>query len=115
MDHTHCFTCGRELTRRLSHIHRVRESEVYGLFPEFRPFTKREAIAAVADTLRGVPRPTVEEIVDSIPHEWGVGKAAREALVEFVLQRASYVASGIMKWIWPQNRFEFMNEAEDPE
>src|SRR5689334_23757756 len=34
--HTHAFTCGRELTRRISHLDRIRDNDVYGLFPGFR-------------------------------------------------------------------------------
>ncbi len=44
IDHTHCFTWGRELTRRLSNIEFVKDREVYGLFPEFRPFLDRKTV-----------------------------------------------------------------------
>ena len=112
MDHTHCFTCGGELTRRISAIDRVQESLVYGLFPEFRKFLKVDAVQAAADTLQIIPHDEVEGIVQSIPPDWQVSSQARAALKDFVIRRADYVAENIIEWIWPQNNFEFMNEAE---
>jgi len=57
MDHTHCFTCGGTLTRRISRIDTIRDSVVYGLFPEFHPFLMRNVVQATADKL--VPQITV--------------------------------------------------------
>lgn len=112
MDHTHCFTCGGELTRRISAIDRVQESLVYGLFPEFRKFLTEDAVLAAADTLQSIPHDEVRSIVQSIPPDWQVNASARTALEEFVTRRAAHVAEHIIEWIWPQGTFACMNEAE---
>ncbi|MCX7424656.1 MAG: hypothetical protein NTW96_03360 [Planctomycetia bacterium] len=112
MDHTHCFTCGGELTRTITHIDRVRESVVYGCFPEFDEFVTRDAVLAATDTLRSIPHNYVEDVIQSVPPEWQVNGKARAALADLVSRRAAYVAEHIMDWIRPQNEFEFMNPAE---
>ncbi len=115
MDHTHCFLVGGELTHRVSQISHIRDSDTYGLFPEFRPFLNKnkDAIRDAIDTLRGIPRNEVEDAVQSIPPDWLVDNRAKAALAEFLTARAAYVAEHIMDWIWPQVEFDFMNEAED--
>lgn len=113
MDHTHCFVGGGELTPRLSHIDHIRDSVVYGLFPEFRRFLGKDGVQAAGDTLHRIPRKEVEDVIQSIPSEWKVNDRTRAALADFLIGRAAYVAEHIMNWIWPQDEFEFMKEAED--
>jgi len=48
IDHTHAFTCGRELTRRISNLDEVRDSTVFGRFPEFESFLDPEHVRAAA-------------------------------------------------------------------
>ena len=112
MDHTHCFTSGGELTRRISNIDTVRDSLVYGLFPEFWEFLSKKDVQIAADKLSGIPCDEVGNITQSIPPEWQVGPRARESLKKFVCDRASYVAEHIMDWIW-DGEFEFMKGKED--
>jgi hypothetical protein len=38
IDHTHCFTCGGDLTPKIAGIDQMRDPGIYGLFKEFRPF-----------------------------------------------------------------------------
>ncbi len=70
MDHTHCFTCGRDLTPRLAEIDRVKDERLYGLFPEFVPRLQREAIEACRDKLRQIQEQAVEALVRTVPSEW---------------------------------------------
>jgi hypothetical protein len=53
------------------------------------------------------------EITQSIPPEWDVSQAAREALVDLLLGRASYVADCIIERLWPQQELPFMGGLED--
>lgn len=112
MDHTHCFTCGAELTRTISNIDQVQESVVYGLFPEFHKLMTKDAVLATTDTLCRTPREYVEDAIGSIPPEWQVNAEAKAALADFAKRRADYVAEHIMDWIWPQSQFDFTNPAE---
>ena len=82
IDHTHAFTCGRDLTPRVAHLDRIRDPNVYGLFPAFRPRLDQDVFHQALDDLGRLPRRFVEEIVRSIPQEWDVSPGARTALTE---------------------------------
>ncbi len=92
MDHTHCFTCGSELTPRLGHIGQSRSREVFGLFPAFRDRVTAAAVAPALARLRQMDTPTAKRIVRSIPTEWAVSAESRLALVELIVQRARFLA-----------------------
>jgi len=102
MDHTHCFTCGHDLTaRNLTPIDRIKDSRVYGLFPEFQDRLQRAAIARTVSRLNELNRNDVSSVVNSIPPEWEVDPQAREALGAFILRRARYVAEHVMTELEP--------------
>jgi hypothetical protein len=42
VDHTHCFTCGRDLDANTAQIGRVKDERLYGLFPAFVSRIRRE-------------------------------------------------------------------------
>ncbi len=56
MDHTHAFTCGRELTPRIASLDRIRDPDGYGLFPEFLPRLDQEACNQALDDLAQISR-----------------------------------------------------------
>jgi hypothetical protein len=109
MDHTHCFTCGRELSRSLRNIDNIKDPRVFGLFPEFRECLNRKQVQRAAVRLTKLDRVTAARIVESIPKEWNVRRDAREALVELIHGRSRYVAETIERSIWPQRDFNFDN------
>jgi hypothetical protein len=111
IDHTHCFTCGREWTKRLSQIDRIKEPRVFGLFPAFRTFLDRRAIIEVAANLRTVKKAEVNQMIRRIPDQWKVGEELRQAIVDLVVQRAEFVAQTIDTRIWPQ--LELRLDGED--
>jgi hypothetical protein len=99
MDHTHAFTCGRDLTPRIAHLDQITEANVYGFFPAFAGRLDQNAFNQALDDLAQLPRQLVEEIIRSVPPEWDVSSNARMALTELVVQRAQYLAenrAGIM-------------------
>ncbi len=115
MDHTHCLTCGRDLTPRIAEIGFIREEGCYGLFPEFLPFLDRDVMRGAVRTLQGVGREEVREVLDAIPRAWEISSATRDALLEFLCRRAAFVADNIEAWIWPQREFDFPpQEGESP-
>ncbi len=113
IDHTHCFTCGRDLTRRLATLERMNDPRVYGRFPEFGQFLDKNVARRAAARLRQVSRKTLSQIVQTIPREWDVSTGARDALASFLLGRAAYVADSIMGALWGHTEFGFMNDEED--
>lgn len=102
MDHSDCFTNGKDILKKNLGIAEVQDDKLYGLFPAFRRFLDRGVANQVAERLRQMDRTTAETIVASIPEAWDVRASSREALADFIVQRAAYVADAIMTLLWPQ-------------
>lgn len=92
IDHTHCFTCGRDLNRHLADLANVEDARVYGLFPAFRDLIRRPDLAQAARDLGTIRKTDVEAMVASVPPEWQVVDSARRAWVELIVRRAAYVS-----------------------
>ncbi len=95
IDHTHCFDCGRDFSRRLANIDLVQDERTYGLFPAFVPLLDRGQLIWCGSMLRSLQAETVRAIVDGVPREWDVPADARAALSEQILRRAEFLASRI--------------------
>lgn len=110
MDHTHCFTCGRDLDDSLTHIGRVKDDRLYGLFPAFKPLVHQQDVEAAIDRLGQVTLDVVRPIVDVIPTEWEVDAGARDKLVDLIVQRAAFVADTVLETVgkqcWPNRLFD---------
>lgn len=95
MDHTHCFNWGNGLNARLGRIDLVKDDRIYGLFPDFVPYVESAELSPVwkadVERLSTLDRSWVTGIVAAIPAAWGVDAAGREALIEQICQRASYL------------------------
>lgn len=100
-------TCGREWTRRLSQIDILKDTRLFGLFPEFRPVLDRNAVVEAASDLARIDRATAAGITQTIPKEWEVGQEAADALLDLILGRAAFVAETIERCIWPQGDIDF--------
>ena len=119
MDHTHCFTCGRDLTQPVATIDRIKDERLYGLFPGFVPAVRerREVVAEAAERLRTFEAETCTSIVASIPAEWQVRSDARTGLCDLICQRAGFVADNVVDWLaptcWPQGELDFETQGDD--
>jgi hypothetical protein len=102
IDHTHCFTCGRVWTPKLSEITMVKDTRLFGLFPEFWAFLDRNAVVQAVSDLGAIDRDTAAGMTRAIPREWEVAAEAADALVDLILRRAAFVAETIEQRIWPQ-------------
>jgi hypothetical protein len=92
IDHTHCFTCGRDLSRQLANIDRVQDEQIYGLFPGFLPYLRHEDVRQAIQDLRTITQPEIAAIVGTIPTAWEVDQPSRDALVELISRRANFIA-----------------------
>jgi len=101
MDHTHCFSCGRDLGPRLSQIDNVKDARIYGRFPEFEEFLDRELVQTAAEELGTISRSFVEETVNDIADDWEVSSAGRAALIELIFGRADFVSGTIVQTMFP--------------
>ena len=96
MDHTHCFAVGSQLNRRLADIGNIRDEAIYGLFPEFGRFLRRDVVLASTADLKALSSESVWRIITSIPREWDVDTQTQNALNELVCGRAGYVADNFL-------------------
>ena len=69
VDHTHCFTSGREILAKNLGASLIRDNRVFGLFPEFETFLNRRAVREAAADLRQMTMATAKAIVSTIPAE----------------------------------------------
>lgn len=114
IDHTHCFrTTGGELTERVAQIENCRDHAVYGMFPQFKSFLQKDVVSQAVGQLSKINESTVREITDKIPDQWDVSEKAKTALVNFILQRATYVSNTIHDRLWPQMELEFPDSSEN--
>ncbi|WP_395089765.1 HipA family kinase [Armatimonas sp.] len=91
MDHTHVFTEGSSLTRRISNIGEVRDTKIYGRFPQFAPYLDAGALERAATDLQSLDPNLIARVVAAIPADWEVEADVREALREFLVRRAAFV------------------------
>ncbi|HEY3789712.1 MAG TPA: hypothetical protein VGL71_12700 [Urbifossiella sp.] len=99
MDHTHCFTCGRDLNAHIARIESVKDDRLYGLFPGFVPAIRQHEVEACVSRLRELLAPFVADIVATIPADWQVSAGARSSLVELITRRAEFVGDTVSKLI----------------
>lgn len=101
VDFTHAFTCGRDLTAALSRIDCIRDTMIYGCFPEFRPLLNRGDVDAFSSRLCLLERRQVHDFIAAVPAEWQVPNPVRDAWAAFIIERAAFVADNIASWLWP--------------
>lgn len=110
MDHSHCFTSGGELSRKLAHVGQVKDERIYGLFPAFRQFVHQDGVDSALERLCQFSQADALEIMQTIPNEWEVNSQAISAWVEFLCQRAKFLADSfderIGKLCWPGRLFD---------
>jgi hypothetical protein len=100
IDHGLCFIrSGEELTAKLSNIDKVKDECVFGLFPEFRQKLRQDIIMDCAARLREMDVETAAAIIATVPEEWEVSEAAREAWGDLIYRRAGFVAENVSHWI----------------
>jgi hypothetical protein len=103
MDFTECFEgSSRELSGKLARIDRIRNDEIWGLFPEFHSFIRREELEKAAARLRELDEKTVTSFLDDIPREWQFSVSAKMALKDLIRQRAGFLADIIVDKIRKQ-------------
>jgi hypothetical protein len=100
-DHTHCFSCGRNLDANLARIDNVKDPRVYGNFPQFADFLDRDLMRESALRLGTISRTMIESLVGDIDSDWQVSSAGRRALVELVYERAGFVSSMFVGTLFP--------------
>lgn len=71
----------------------ISEESVYGNFPNFAPYIDYNTITSALEKLSQLDRDFVEQIVNSVPTEWGLGEIASQSLTELICRRAEFVVN----------------------
>jgi hypothetical protein len=112
MDHTHILMCGRQLTKAIGHIDRVKDERLFGNFPEFREYLCHQNVRFYADQLLTFSRPKAEALLSDIPQPWSPTADVRLAVAEFLCERARFVGQNIRKMLVDQGTLEPTLELE---
>jgi len=91
MDFSDCLKVRSELTPHLADIDHVQDERIYGLFPEFRPWLRRDEFRSALAKLARLSRRSLDPILGAVPREWEVDGAAREAVTSFLTGRARFL------------------------
>ena len=95
MDHTHCLVCGWELTAKIGHIDSTKDGRLYGHFPAFRKYITEDAVRTYATRLSAFRSSDAQQFLGQMPSLWQVQAPVKSAVVEFLSQRALFVAENI--------------------
>jgi hypothetical protein len=95
-------------TRSLLGISAVQDEQVYGLFPEFAAQVTRARVRPFLEKLEALGRDDVAEALQGIPSAWVLSSGTRDALRDFIYDRADFVATNLEKWLerllpWQRN------------
>jgi HipA-like kinase len=105
IDHTHAFTCGGEISRRIGFIERIQDIKIYGLFSEFRVYLDHEQVKILVTKLGRFTREVAEEFIGIVPAAWDVNRDSRSAWARFITERAHFLADHLEQILWPQREF----------
>lgn len=92
MDHTHIFSADSALNGRITRIDNVLDKKIYGRFPQFAPYLDAGALERAAEDLQRLDANQIARVIDTVPADWDLVTETREALRDFLVRRASFVA-----------------------
>lgn len=95
MDHTHILTCGAQLTKRIGHIDRVQDGRLFGHFPGFRPHLTHPSVRSFAARLAQLTVSDAAHMHAGVPRAWAPQADVQQAVVDFMVARAGFVAERI--------------------
>jgi len=95
MDFTHAFW--GNLDQKMDKATNVNDEEIYGLFPEFVPFLKKDIAIKTCKKIAKIQEKTIRSYIESIPDDWNIVQDTREAWIRFVIERANFVSSTFLR------------------
>ena|SRR5579883_779491 len=88
--------------------HSVSDDTLFGYFPQFRGSVTKDDAFRVVELVESVTREQIRRIIGRLPDEWLSGNARREAMEDFVYQRARRIRRVIELNVHAQNLFDAM-------
>ena len=105
LDHSHCFTLGN-LCEEIGTLDVRDDTRVHGLFDEFRPFLTEAHVLSAAAAVKAVSMQQIEDILNLLPEEWGIGRSCRKMWADVIGHRAGLVAQALTTQLIGQLRLE---------
>lgn len=105
LDHSHCFTTG-DLCEDIDGPESRDDARVYGLFDDFRPFLTEAHVLSAAAAVCEVTMQQIQDILNLLPEEWGVGQPCRNMWADVIRHRAALVAEVVTEQLLHQHRLE---------
>lgn len=100
IDHTHAFSCGRDLTVKMNRIAAIQDNGLFGLFPEFFEHWNLAVASETLSCLAAFDYRTAASFIAKVPLEWEVDASTRSAWADFMVQRAHWLAAkGASNWL----------------
>jgi hypothetical protein len=112
MDHTHCFTCGRSVSPKISEISKIRDPSVFGCFPEFRTKLSRLDVQNASKDLGALTKGDLDAAIIDTPKQWDISVESLRELAKSLFERGRYVADTIEEKLWPQQELDFASGDE---
>lgn len=103
LDHTHCFV-EEDLASGLSGNHFVDDDRAYGVFPEFLPHINEVALRAASAAIARIDAGLINQIVQSVPLQWGPSDAVRTLWAERIHARGQMVEGYLMTRLVQQSQ-----------
>ena len=101
-DHTHCQLSKIVASPSVGLEAKINDREIYGCFPEFKPFLDRNEVQKACQKLSEMNDAIARRIVASVPNEWIEDQSAQDQLIEFIKRRSQTVSSYIESTLFPQ-------------
>lgn len=111
IDHGCCFTCDRELSPR--NLASQSDDRVYGLFPGFCSFARRDTALRAVSRLESIVRADIERIVDAVPPQWDVSAATRSIWCDWIYTQSRRVRQIIERELTPIDLVDGLSDWEE--
>lgn len=98
IDHTHCLTCGHEITANIQNIDNWQSEQIFGFFPEFRKYIDPKKIELILGEISAIEDDLLKDIVMSTPVEWGF-KSELKAVLELLKLRKNFLCTNMKRMI----------------
>lgn len=105
-DHTHCFV-EADLDSGLIVEEFEGDERIFGLFPEFVPYLTEQSLRRAVGAIRNVDPAAVEEIVHSVPLQWGPSNLVRNRWIDCIVGRSKVMPDRIMRALMHQGGLNF--------
>lgn len=106
IDHTHAFV-EQTFEEEVFAENWWADEEPLGLFPNFDTYLNHDAVMSQIDAINELCSERLEEVIASLPPEWHMSVAVREALFEGLKQRAQHLANWLPPALFDQTEMNY--------